>query len=294
MRKWVLLLSLTALTLGTAAAQQRDRLRDRIAERRAGPAIETAQPDATLAYGSAPRQRVNLYRPANGGKGAPLAVFVHGGGWAMGSHKNVQEKPAWASRKGLWFGSVGYRYLPEAPVETQAADIGAAIRRLRAEAGKHGYDPNRIILMGHSAGAHLAALVATDRQYAGDAFGAIKAVIPIDGAGYDVALQMRGGRGPLMKLYTDAFGDDPERQRALSPVTHAGRGDAPRWLIIHVGDRAASAYQAGLLAAPLRAGGASVMIKAIPGTHMSANHDFGKADYPAQAEVDALVKAVVG
>lgn len=294
MRKWVVLVSLTALTLGTAAAQERERLRDRLTERRMAQTMATARADITLAYGSADKQRVDLYRPAAGGKGQPLILYVHGGGWAMGSHKQVAEKPAWASRMGLWFGSIGYRYLPEAPVETQAADVGAAIRKARAEAAKHGYDPNRIILMGHSAGAHLAALVASDPQYAGDAFKSIKAVIPIDGAGFHVPAQMSSGRGPLMRLYDDAFGSDLARQLALSPVTHAGAGDAPRWLIIHVADRAASARQAALLAQPLRGGGVTVAIKPIAGTHMTANRDFGKADYPAQAEVNALVRAVVG
>jgi acetyl esterase/lipase len=300
MRILILSLGVTAMVATGALAQVRDRareeggLRERLTERRMGQTMGTARADAVLVYGAADKQRVDLYRPASGGKGQPLILYVHGGGWAMGSHKQVSEKPAWASRMGLWFGSIGYRYLPEAPVETQAADVGAAIRKARAEAGKHGYDANRIILMGHSAGAHLAALVASDPQYAGDAFSAIKAVIPIDGAGYDVPVQMRSGRGPLMRLYVNAFGDDPARQRLLSPVTHAGRGDAPRWLIIHVADRAASAHQATLLAAPLRAGGVNVTIKPIPGTHMTANRDFGTVDYPAQAEVDALLKAVVG
>lgn len=303
MRKWVLLVSLTALTLGTAAAQERERLRDRdgregmrerLVERRMGQTMGSAKVDATLSYGSADKQRVDLYRPASGGKGQPLVLYVHGGGWAMGSHKQVAEKPAWASRMGLWFGSIGYRYLPEAPVETQAADVGAAIRKARAEAAKHGYDPNRIILMGHSAGAHLAALVASDPQYAGDAFTAIKAVIPIDGACYDVPAQIKTAPFMAKRTYIPAFGSDPERQKALSPITHAGGRDAPRWLMIYVNSRDDARAQSNALAATLTRGGAQASVKGIAGNHMTANRDFGKTDYPAQAEVDALVRAVVG
>jgi arylformamidase len=249
---------------------------------------------ATLIVGAADKQRVDLYRPVSGGQGQPLILYVHGGGWRMGSHKHVAEKPAWASRMGLWFGSIGYRYLPEAPVETQAADVGAAIRKARAEARRFGYDPNRIILMGHSAGAHLAALVATDPKYAGEAFAAIKAVIPIDGAGYDVPTQMADAPFMTKRIYAPAFGTDPVRQRALSPMTHAGGRDAPRWLIIHVDSRDDSRNQSRAFATALRNSGAQVTVKGIPGTHMTANQDFGKADYPAQAEVDALVRAVVG
>jgi arylformamidase len=303
MRKWVIIVSLAALTLGTAAAQERERLRDRggaedrrerMTDRRVGEGRGTAKSDATLAYGAADKQRIDLYRPASGGKGQPLILYVHGGGWANGSHKQVSEKPAWASRTGLWFGSIGYRYLPEAPVETQAADVGAAIRKARAEAGKHGYDPNRIILMGHSAGAHLAALVASDPQYAGDAFGAIKAVIPIDGACYDVPSQIKAAPFMAKRTYIPAFGTELARQKALSPLTHAGGRDAPRWLLIYVNSRDDARKQSIALSAALQRGGAQASTKGVEGNHMTVNREFGTAGYPAQAEVDALVKAVVG
>lgn len=278
--------ALAAVTMmtGTAAAQLRER---QIAQ-------SAAKVTATLDYGAAARQRVDLYRPAAGGRGQPLVLYVHGGGWSKGNHRMVAEKPAWADRMGLWFGSIGYRYLPEAPVETQAADVGAATRKVRADAAKYGYDPDRIILMGHSAGAHLAALVATDPQYAGTAFAVIKAVIPIDGAGYDVPRQIAAAPFMARRIYTPAFGTDLPRQRALSPLTHAGRGDAPRWLIIHVVNRADARDQSAALAAALRKGGIQADVKAIPGTHRTANVDFGKPDYPAQTEVDAFVKAVIG
>ena len=292
----IIALGLTAMLASTAAAQMRDRegLRERLTDRRMGQTMGSARADATLAYGAADKQRVDLYRPTSGGKGQPLILYVHGGGWANGSHRQVAEKPAWADRMGLWFGSIGYRYLPEAPVETQAADVGAAIRKARAEARRHGYDPDRIILMGHSAGAHLAALVAADPQYAGDAFAAIKAVIPIDGACYDVPTQIKAAPMMAKRTYIPAFGTDPARQKALSPITHAGGRDAPRWLIIHVESRADARAQSRALSAALQRGGAQSSVKAIAGNHMTANRDFGKADYPAQAEVDALVKAVVG
>lgn len=300
MRKRILAALIASVTLGTAAIAQREPregregLRERMAERRLGQNAATAKVDVTLSYGSAEKQRVDLFRPASGGAGRPLILYVHGGGWAKGSHKMVAEKPAWASRMGLWFGSVGYRYLPEAAVETQAADVGAAIRKARAQAGKHGYDRDRIILMGHSAGAHLAALVGSDPQYAGDAFAAIKAVIPIDGACYDVPAQIKAAPFMAKRTYIPAFGGDPARQRALSPTAHAGGRDAPRWLMIYVKSRDDARDQSLALSTALQRGGAQASTKAIEGNHMTANRDFGKADYPAQAEVDALVRAVIG
>jgi arylformamidase len=300
MHKTAWLFAAAALAAGGAAVTisetgaARERLKDRLVERRMDQTATGARVDATLAYGAADKQRVDLFRPASGGKGQPLILYVHGGGWSMGSHKNVASKPGWASGLGLWFGSIGYRYLPEAPVETQAADVGAAIRKARAEAARLGYDPNRIILMGHSAGAHLAALVATDPQYAGDAFDSIKGVIPIDGACYDVPAQIKAARFMAQRTYIPAFGTDEARQKALSPQTHAGGRDAPRWLLIHVNSRADARTQSNALAAALKRGGAQASVKGIEGNHMTANRDFGTATYPAQAEVDALIRAVIG
>jgi arylformamidase len=295
-RKLVLALGLAAIVTTGALAQTRERegLRERLTERRMDQTMGTARTDATLIYGRADKQRVDLYRPASGGKGQPLILYVHGGGWSNGTHRQVASKPEWASRMGLWFGSIGYRYLPEAPVETQAADVGAAIRKARSEAARHGYDPNRIILMGHSAGAHLAALVASDPQYAGDAFSAIKAVIPIDGACYDVPTQIKAAPFMAKRTYIPAFGREPARQKALSPLSHAGGRDAPRWLMIYVTSREDARAQSNALAAALREGGAQAAVKGIAGNHMTANRDFGTADYPAQAEVDALVRSVAG
>ncbi len=254
-----------------------------------------ARPTTTIATGPAARQRLDLFAPSPGRAAAapPLVLYIHGGGWAMGSHQRVGSKAAWASGLGVWFGSIGYRYLPEAAVEVQAADIGAAIRAARSAAATHGYDPDRIILMGHSAGAHLAALVATDPRFAGDGFAAIRAVIAIDGAGYDVPRQMAANRAVTRRLYANAFGDDPARQRALSPITHVGGPDAPDWLFIHVAHRADAAAQNQAMAAALRDSGRAAAVVAIPGTHMTANRDFGTPAYPAAAAVDALVRRVM-
>jgi arylformamidase len=246
-----------------------------------------------LTYGQAELQRVDLTRPAGGGRGRPLVLYVHGGGWSAGSRKAVYGLPAWASGANLWFGTVGYRLGPEARVEDQAADIGAAIRAAQRDARRHGYDGRRIILIGHSSGAHLAALVATDPRYAGRAFAAIRAVITVDGSALHVPVQLASGQGAAMRFFHAAFGTDPERQAALSPALQASAGDAPRWLIIHVAGRGGTAAQAVLLAAPLRQAELDVTVKAIATDHMGAIRSFGAPGYPANADIDALVAATV-
>ena len=146
-------------------------------------------------YGTDPLQQVDLYTPATArpSKGYPLAIYIHGGGWRNGTKDMVAQKPGFFNAQGWAFASVGYRLLPDAPVEQQAADVAAAIAKLTRDSATLGIDPDRIIVMGHSAGAHLAALVATDPAYLGADIARLWGVVLIDGAGYDVARQMEQG-----------------------------------------------------------------------------------------------------
>lgn len=236
-----------------------------------------AQP---IAYGSDPAQQVDLYSPdtAQPAKGYPLIVYVHGGGWRNGAKEMVQQKPDFFNAQGWAFASVGYRLLPQAPVEQQASDVAAAIARLVREAGSLGIDPDRIIVMGHSAGAHLAALVATDPDYLKTDMNRLAGVILLDGAGYDVARQMEQG-GPLTRqIYEPAFGTDPARQARLSPTRHAAAPNAPRWLILHVARRQDAGVQSGALAGALRQAGAKVTLEAIDDvSHMTINRELGQS-----------------
>ena len=258
--------------------------------------------DQVLRYGNDPAQRI-LYFPANterAGVRPPLAVYVHGGGWAHGEPEMVAEKPAWFRQHGWAFASIGYRLLPGAPVETQAADVGAALRQLRTEAARLGYDPDRILLLGHSAGAHLTALVSSDPHYAGDAFGAIRGAILIDGAAYDVPAQISAVRFMAQRTYIPAFGTDPARQRALSPLTHAGGRDVPDWLLLYTSARSDAEAQSRGLAAALERGGARTQLFEVPSDgrqmqgHMEINRDFGTPGYAANEAILAIMRRVAG
>ena len=296
------------------ASQRGERLR-RWRERRGearqggrqGERLRSSPPaDSVISYGDDERQRILFYAPAPPAANArrrapPLAVYIHGGGWAMGRPEMVENKPAWFREQGWAFASVGYRLLPGAPVETQAADIGAALRRLRADAARLGYDPDRILLFGHSAGAHLTALVSSDPQFAGDAFAAIRGAILIDGAAYDVPQQMEaGGRFMRERTYIPAFGTDPARQRALSPITHAGGRDVPDWLLLYTSARPDAAMQSRGLAAALDRGGARTELVEVPSAgramqgHMEINRDFGTPGYAARDAVLAIMRRVAG
>jgi len=252
---------------------------------------------STVIYGEDPRQQVDVYTPDDAVGDAPLVVFIHGGDWRMGNRALVQAKPQHFKQQGYVFASVGYRLLPDAPVEQQAADLGAALRALRAQAETGGFDPDRIVLMGHSAGAHLAALVATDPVHAGEAaFAAIRGVVLLDGAGYDIAAAMARPSMEAPLLYRDAFGDDPARHKALSPLTHVGGRDAPHWLALYVSEREQSKAQSEALVTALVKAGRAAEAVAIAGTdHGRMNRDLGTAAGAAQTQaVDGFLARVLG
>ena len=265
-----------------------------------GPA-NTATISQTIRYGEHERQAVDFYAPAPGQAPAsagsskpPLVMFVHGGGWAFGKRALVNAKPAHFTAQGYAFVSAGYRVLPDAPVEDQALDVAAAIVEMRAQAGQLGFDADRIILMGHSAGAHLSALVSTDESLLGEALAAIKGVVLLDGAGYDVAASMEQPGRFEGRLYRNAFGDDPARHEALSPMTHVGGGDAPEWLVLYVAERAASRDQSRALAKKLRATGSKARAVAISGTdHGRMNREIGTTETdPTTLAIDAFLKGI--
>lgn len=272
------------------SAQCRQDLRERMQSRRGDGAQQQA--DITVTYGSHSRQAIDYFKPSELATTPPLILFIHGGGWRTGDRTQANHaKPQHFIDGGFAYASAGYRVLPDGSVEDQASDIGKAIARLRAEADTLGFDTERIVLMGHSAGAHLASLVATDPAYAGDNFAAIKAVILLDGAGYDVPASMAAATRQSLQLYQSAFGTDPARQSALSPVTHVGGEDAANWLILHVADRQKSAVQSEQLAKALSAEGANAEVVSVDDTdHRQINVKLGQSGDFATSQVDAFLR----
>ncbi|HMO69458.1 MAG TPA: alpha/beta hydrolase [Novosphingobium sp.] len=284
----------------------RERLRDRLAERRADRPAE-ARPalrpgGQTIAYGSEALQQLDVWRASGVTQPAPLVVFVHGGGWKRGSKDNATGRamvPHYTGQ-GLVFASIDYRLVPAATVEHQAADVAQALKALLDRARPLGIDRSRVVLMGHSAGAHLVALVGTDEQYlraAGLSFADIRGVIPLDGAAYDVPAQMSDGPRFMHDTYAQAFGSDPVRQRALSPTHQAAAPNAPAFLLMHV-ERADGERQAQVLAEALKRGGSAVEIARLPGQglrgHGEINRRMGDPDYAGTPIVDAWLKKVLG
>lgn len=285
-----------------AREKMRDRLRERIAERMGADEGPKAPGSETISYGSNPLQNLDIWRAKDAKGSAPLIVFVHGGGWKRGSKDNAtgQYKPVHYPEAGYAFASINYRLVPDATVEQQAADVAGAVKALIDRAGALGIDRRRIVVMGHSAGAHLVALVGTDERYlrgAGLSFADIAGVIPIDGAAYDVPAQMKDGPPIMQKTYGQAFGSDPARQRMLSPTLQAAAPNAPQFLLLYV-QRPDGVRQAEALDKALTAGGTKVERGSFPGEglqgHAEINRRLGDPSYAPTGAVDIWLKRVFG
>ena len=110
------------------------------------------------------RQTLDVYAPADG-KNLPVVFWIHGGGWQGGDKTSVQLKPKTFVDQGFVFVSTNYRLLPHVDMGTIIRDIAKSIRWVHDHIAEHGGDPQRILVMGHSAGAQLAAIVCTDDRY---------------------------------------------------------------------------------------------------------------------------------
>ncbi|HEU5046813.1 MAG TPA: alpha/beta hydrolase [Rickettsiales bacterium] len=189
-------------------------------------------PNYTASYGSSPLQTLDVYAPSKRENSSlPIIVMVHGGAWCVGDKRMdkvvTHKAKRWVS-KGFLFVSVDYRMLPQhADIMTQAADVASAIAYVQAHAAQWGGNPAEVIVMGHSAGAHLVSLLNSDPQLAAQ-YGAHPwlGTISLDSAALDVPMSMHA-QHPV--FYDDAFGSDPSVWLAASPFQHLSRRSLP-WL----------------------------------------------------------------
>lgn len=270
----------------------------RLGDRQKGAAAGREPAPVTLAYGSDPLQRIDVWQADGCAGPAPLVLFVHGGAWKHGNKDNASSRwlPAHLTGQGYTYASIDYRLVPAVAVEQQGEDVAHALKALLDRARAFGIDRDRVVLMGHSAGAHLVALVGTDERYlqsAGLRFADVAGVIANDGAAYDVPVQMREDARWMRRTYAEVFGTDPARQRALSPTAQAVAPNMAAFLLLHV-QRPDGVLQAVALGHALAAAGAAVERRDFPGEglrgHIAINRELGNPDYPATAVVDAWLR----
>ncbi len=229
-----------------------------------------------IPYGSHAKQRMDVYLPASPHSGRPLIVMVHGGAWQIGDKAHfdvVRNKVArWVAR-GFVFVSVNYRLLPETAPLQQAEDVARALAAVEKRAQEWGADAAKIILMGHSAGAHLAALLTASPAEAAK-FGArpwLGSVI-LDSAALDIPMIMEQRH---LNFYDKAFGSQRHYWRLVSPYYRLGASALPMLAVCSSRhrDSCLQAERFARLAAKL-----GVTVRLLPQhlNHMQINELLGK------------------
>jgi len=256
-------------------------------------------PDVPYVDSGHERQVLDIYTPEKEAtdKGLPVMFWIHGGGWQVGDKDDVGLKPKVLTERGFVFVSTNYRLLPDVEMDVLIGDVAKALGWVHRNIAKHGGDPQRIFVGGHSAGAQLAALLCTDERYLkaeGVSFDVLKGCVPVDGDTYDIPkiISTAEHRQTLYggKMYTfghrQKFGNDPEKHVDFSAVTHVAKGKGiPPFLLLYFPGNPDTRAQAGVLEAALKA--AEIPVTAYgkqDSNHSALNNDLGKPDDPATEE----------
>ena len=212
-----------------------------------------------LPYGDDPRQRFDLHAPTNVRPSPlPTLVFFYGGGWDSGSRTIY----AWAAQalaaRGFVVAVPDYRLVPDVAFPAFIEDAAAATAAVAAAVGDHGGDPGRLGVIGHSAGAHLAMMIALDRRYmaAVDRPDLIRAAAglagPYDFLPFDVPASV------------NAFGRAPD-PTLTQPLTFARADAPPLWLGHGTADTVVHDDDTVILDARMRALGGHSEARLYPG-----------------------------
>lgn len=252
--------------------------------------------DSPPAPSPASQNQLDVYGPEGASGPRPVVVFVHGGGWAIGDKANqVQDKATLFTTAGYVFASVNYRLSPATAPPYPADrvrfpahphDVGEAVGWIHRNIGAYGGDPDRIVLIGHSAGAQIAALVGTFPTtpapgYLAD-YGVGRAdllgVVSLDTDAFDVAGRIAELPAGSKPTFYNAFATPEENAvddswRIASPIAWAGRSDPPFHLVTQAGNTDRMADNTALASALGQDPSEAVL--AVPYDHAGINDALG-------------------
>lgn len=218
----------------------------------------TAKVASAIPYGSAPRQTLDVYAPRRGAIGQrPVIVFFYGGSWNSGSRSGYAFVGKALAAQGFIVVIPDYRLVPEVRYPGFVEDGAAAVRWTETHVADLGGDPAHIVLMGHSAGAYIAAMLALDDRWLKEDRKAIRGFVGLAGP-YDFApFDVDASRA--------AFGQWP-RPDETQPITWASAGDPPALLLVGADDTTVRPRNSEALGVKLRDGGVSADLRSYPKT----------------------------
>jgi len=249
-----------------------------------------------------PKRQLDLYLPA--GRDFPTVVFVHGGGWAWGDrtqrfggadvYRNIGR---FLASQGVGAAVIGYRLVWPLDWQSQVGDVARAVAWVQRHIGERGGDADRLFLMGHSAGAQLAARVAADPAWLAREQGTaetICGVVAVSGAGYDLGDidTYRAGFDPL--YFAERFGGsrlDGAWWRDASVVPFLTADDPPFLIISATGESRGLRRQSALFHDAVRkAGVASTLVTVTGSGHERIILELSRADKTAGPAVLAFLR----
>ncbi|MCU0891115.1 MAG: alpha/beta hydrolase [Sandarakinorhabdus sp.] len=177
------------------------------------------------AFGDDPRQKLDVWAPKAAAGALPVIVFFYGGSWNSGIRDGYGFVARALAARGFVVVVPDYRLVPQVRWPAFVEDGAAALKWVQANIADHGGDPARVAVMGHSAGAHIALLLALDRRWG--VAGAIRAAVGLAGPA-DFLPFVAGG------VAEAALGNAPDL--ADTQPIHFARGDAPPLLLLHGAD----------------------------------------------------------
>jgi len=233
-----------------------------------------------IAYGPGPQQQLDLYLPSGRPRGSmPLVVFWYGGRWSSGDKNDYRFVAAALADLGIATMIPNYRHYPTVKMQGFMEDAARAALWAAAQASDIGADPNRLYLMGHSAGAHMAAMVALDSRYfnaVGNKVPPLAGVIGLSGP-YDFL--------PLLDADTQDIFGPPDRYAESQPINFVRSGAPPMLLMHGLQDETVAPKNSRNLASALRAVG-------VP-SRLRLYHNVAHADTVAAFSVPARSRAPV-
>jgi acetyl esterase/lipase len=216
--------------------------------------------------------QLDIYIPKNINKPAPLLVFIHGGGWRGGQRSDYLVYLVAFAEKGYVTATVSYRLLKDGPYPACAEDITDAVRWFYNNGEKYGYDPDRIALIGGSAGAHLATLAAygwkntcinSDSTCATENIHRIKAVVDIYGP-VDLTTEYARTHPLITSFLNRSYDEAPELYKEASPVHYLDKNDPPTMILHGTSDELVPISQSDNLKAKLDSLGVPCLYYRLP------------------------------
>lgn len=199
--------------------------------------IKPVSKTKNLTYSSKQNLQLDVYAPRKIKAPKKVLIFVHGGNWIHGKKSIYPFYGKGMARKGVIGVVINYRLSPATNYEGMATDVAEAVKWVKDNAGSFGGNPDSIYISGHSAGAQLAALVATDNSYF-EKLGMknpIKGTVLIDAFGLDMYHYFSVSKSERDTMYRRVFSDDPATWKKASPAYHLSKNMSP--FIIFVGGK---------------------------------------------------------